>query len=81
MITTILSVSSMILIVMICAVVLWCMNLSKYYIMIQKGYQGRPCIDSLWLASILTGPIPIIGLITNAICLDVLNKNFFKETN
>ena len=42
--------------------------------MIVSGYKGYASSDNVWLSAILTGPIPVIRLITNAVCINLHNE-------
>jgi hypothetical protein len=55
-----LSVSPLLMIVQ---VILWCVNLSRFR-------RVDPGSAHLWTAAISTGYIPVIGMITNVVCLN-----------
>ena len=50
------------LLIMVVQVILWCVNLARFKLV-------HPNSVHLWTAAISTGYIPVIGMITNVMCL------------
>lgn len=81
MLATIISATSIISVIFIITVVIWVINLIRYYLHMIKKEKFNLDFNNLWLSAILTGPIPIVGLFTNSVCLDAFNRNMHHQSN